>query len=68
MDDGYFEQKKEKARQIYDTQRTIYSPFFKQETILNADGVNHLQRSMRTERNREYPCLERHAVLPSTTK
>jgi hypothetical protein len=58
MDDGYFEQKKEKARQIYDTQRTIHNPFFKQDIILNSDGFHHLRYSARRERNKEEQVLK----------
>jgi hypothetical protein len=50
--DNYFEQKKEKAQQIYDAQQSIYSPFFKQNIILNADGFHHLRYSARRERSR----------------
>src|ERR1700691_5307868 len=58
MDDSYFEQKREKARQIYDAQRTIYSPFFRQEIILNADGFHHLQFFARRERNKNEQILK----------
>ena len=58
MDENYFEQKKEKARQIYDSQRKIYNPFFKQEIILNADGFRHLQYFARRERNKSEQLLK----------
>ena len=58
MDEKYFEKRREKARQIYDSQRRIYNPFFKQEIILNSDGFHHLQHSVRTERNRNEQLLK----------
>ncbi len=58
MDENYFEKKKEKARGIYDSQRTIYNPFFKQEIVLNSDGFHHLRYSARRERNKEEQVLK----------
>jgi hypothetical protein len=58
MDENYFEQKKEKSRQIYDSQRTIYNPFFKEEIVLNSDGFHHLRYSARHERNKEEQVLK----------
>ena len=58
FDNSYFKQKKEKARQIYDSQRTIFSPFFKQDIILNSDGFHHLRYSARRERNKNEQILK----------
>lgn len=58
MDSTYFENKKQKAKEIYTTQRTIYSPYFKSEIILNSDGFHHLQFSARRERPKEEQVLK----------
>jgi hypothetical protein len=58
MDSEYFERKKEKAKKVYATQRTIPSPYFKQEIILNADGFHHLRYSARRERNKQEQVLK----------
>jgi hypothetical protein len=58
MEDSYFEQKKAKARDIYDAHRTIRSPYFGDDIILNADGFHHLRYSARRERNREEQVLK----------
>ena len=47
----YFEEKKNRAKQLYFDQKTIYSPYFKEHIILNSDGFHHLQFSYRKERN-----------------
>lgn len=58
MDADYFETKKQKAKTIYEAQRTIYSPYFKSEIILNSDGFHHLQFSARRERPKEEQVLK----------
>lgn len=58
MDNVYFEQKKQKAHEIYTAQRTIYSPYFKTEVVLNSDGFHHLQFSARRERSKEEQVLK----------
>ena len=58
IDNGYFEQKKEKARQIYDSQRTVFSPYFKEDITLNSDGFHHLRYSARRERNKSEQILK----------
>jgi hypothetical protein len=52
IDIDYFNNRKEKARKLYSTQKTIYSPYFKTEIILNSDGFHHLQFSARRERSK----------------
>jgi|SRR5580698_4561053 len=58
MEEAYFQDKKEKARQIYDAQRTIRSPFFDDDIVLNSDGFHHLRYSARRERNKEEQVLK----------
>ena len=58
MDFAYFENKKQKALDVYTAQRTIYSPYFKKEVILNSNGFHHLQFSSRSERNKEEQVLK----------
>ncbi|MDP1760207.1 MAG: hypothetical protein Q8L01_02015 [Candidatus Woesebacteria bacterium] len=48
----YFFNKKEKAREIYFSQKEIYCPYFKRNIILNSDGFHHLQFSARRERTK----------------
>lgn len=58
MDPQYFEAKKTKAKTIYEAQRTIYSPYFKTDVVLNSDGFHHLQFSARRERPKEEQILK----------
>ncbi len=58
MDSEYFERKKQKAKEIYELQRTIHSPYFKQDIILNSDGFHHLQFSAQRERSKEEQLLK----------
>jgi hypothetical protein len=58
MDESYYEQKREKARSIYDAQRTIYSPYFKDQIVFNSDGFHHLRYSARRERSKEEQVLK----------
>lgn len=58
IDNSFFESKKEKARRIYDSRRTIFSPFLKQDIILNSDGFHHLRYSARSERNKNEQILK----------
>jgi hypothetical protein len=51
-EENYFNERKEKARQIYSESAKIYNPYFKTEIILNSDGFHHLQFSARRERNK----------------
>ena len=53
LDENYFDDRKEKARQIYSGHTKIYNPYFKTEIILNSDGFHHIQFSARRERETE---------------
>ena len=48
-----FVEKKEKARQLFEQQRTLYNPYFDRKIILNSDGFHHLQFSAQRERSKE---------------
>ncbi len=52
VDPEYFNERKEKAEQIYNAQKSIFNPYFKTQIILNSDGFHHLQFSARRERNK----------------
>lgn len=58
MEEAYHQEKREKARKIYDAQRTIRSPFFNDDIVLNSDGFHHLRYSARRERNKEEQVLK----------
>jgi len=53
-----FNQKKEKVKDLYSKQKSIYCPYFKCEVILNSDGFHHLQFSDRRERNKKEQLLK----------
>ncbi len=54
----YFEERKVKAKQIFERQKTVYNPYFHADIILNADGFHHLQFSARRERNKTEQILK----------
>jgi len=54
----YFNQRKEKAKNLYLGQKSIFCPYFKSEVILNSDGFHHLQFSARRERNKKEQLLK----------
>ena len=54
----YFNKRKEKAKEIYDSQKNIYNPYLKSDVILNSDGFHHLQFSARRERNKKEQLLK----------
>lgn len=58
LDPEYFEERKEKARRLYDSKRTIHSPYLNCDVILNSDGFHHLQFSGRTERTKKEQLLK----------
>lgn len=60
---GYFDRRKEKARDIFSAQKTLYNPYFKTGIIFNSDGFHHLQFSGRTERNKKEQLLK-FSLLP----
>ena len=63
MDAEYFNERKEKARAIYNAQHNIYNPYLKSEVIFNSDGFHHLQFSARRERNKKEQLLK-FSLLP----
>ena len=63
MDFEYFEQKKEKAKEIFISQRSVYNPYFKSQVFFNSDGFHHLQFSARRERNKKEQLLK-FSLLP----
>jgi hypothetical protein len=54
----YFNQRKEKTKQIYTAQKTLRNPYFQTQIILNSDGFHHLQFSARRERNKREQLLK----------
>jgi len=58
MEDDYYQEKREKARNIYDARRIIRSPFFDDDIVLNSDGFHHLRYSARRERSKEEQVLK----------
>lgn len=58
MDHNYFLERKDKARVIYDAQKSVYNPYLKHEVLFNADGFHHLQFSARRERNKKEQLLK----------
>jgi len=58
MNMEYFKDKRQKAQELYETQKTIYSPYFKSDVVLNSDGFHHLQFSARRERDKEEQLLK----------
>jgi len=59
----YFNRHKEKARQVFSAQKTIYNPYFKTGIVLNSDSFHHLHYSSRTERSRREQLLK-FSLLP----
>jgi len=55
---SFYDQKREKASQIYNAKRTIWNPFFKQDIVLNSDGFHHLRYSARRERDKNEQILK----------
>jgi hypothetical protein len=58
MDSEYFQVKREKAKELYTAQKTIFSPYFNSDIVLNSDGFHHLQFSARRERPKEEQVLK----------
>jgi hypothetical protein len=58
MDEKYYQDKRERARELYDAHRTVHSPFFDEDIVLNSDGFHHLRYSARRERNKEEQILK----------
>ena len=62
-DINHFNQRKEKAKQIYTAKKSIHNPYFRTEIVLNSDGFHHLQFSARRERNKREQMLK-FSLLP----
>ncbi len=58
MNIDHFNKIKEVAKEIYNSQKSIYNPYFKEEVILNSDGFHHLQFSARRERGKSEQILK----------
>jgi hypothetical protein len=63
MDDVYYRESKEAARQLYSVERMIHSPFFNAEIVLGPEGFRHLQVSAQGDRTREEQ-VQRFGLLP----
>jgi len=59
----YFSQRKEKAKTIYNRQKSVSNPYLKSQVILNSDGFHHLQFSARRERDKKEQLLK-FSLLP----
>ena len=62
-DPEYFNERKQKAHQIFTAQKSLYCPYFKMEVVLNSDGFHHLQFSARHERTKREQLLK-FSLLP----
>ena len=58
-----FNDKKEKTRVVYSSQKTIYNRYFKTNIVLNSNGFHHLQFSARRERSKREQ-LFKFSLLP----
>lgn len=58
MDFEYFKKRKEQARRLYNSKKTISNPYLEREVILNSDGFHHLRFSARSERKKEEQILK----------
>lgn len=63
MDFEYFNSRKEKAREIYDRQKTLSNSYLQTQVVLNSDGFHHLQFSDRREQSKEEQLLK-FSLLP----
>lgn len=63
VDLTYFNERKEKTKAIYDTQKSIYNPYLKGSVVFNSDGFHHLQFSARRERDKKEQLLK-FSLLP----
>lgn len=63
LDFNYFNNRKEKARVVYNAQKSFYNPYLKSQVIFNSDGFHHLQFSARHERNKKEQLLK-FSLLP----
>lgn len=49
---------KNRSKEIFEKNKQIYCPYFKQNIILNSDGFHHLQFSSRRERDKKEQVLK----------
>ena len=63
VDPQRFEDRKTKARQLYDAKRMIFNPYLGCDVVLNSDGFHHLQFSARRERTKQEQLLK-FSLLP----
>ncbi|MCX6738241.1 MAG: hypothetical protein NTY11_02405 [Candidatus Parcubacteria bacterium] len=49
---------KNRSKEIFEKNKQIYCPYFKQNIILNSDGFHHLQFSSRRERDKKEQILK----------
>jgi len=67
IDEQNFNQIKDKARKLYETDGKIFCPYFGFDIILNSDGFHHLQFSARRERGKSEQFLK-FTLLPLALK
>lgn len=65
VDPQYFNERRERAKAVYLSEREIYCPYFKAKVVLNSDGFHHLQFSARRERTKREQLLK-FRLLPLT--
>jgi hypothetical protein len=58
IDPQYFEERKERARQLYDAKGRIHNPYLDCEVVLTAKGFHHLQFSAGRERSKKEQLLK----------
>lgn len=63
LDFTYFNDGKEKARTIYNAQKSLYNLYLKSQVTFNSDWFHHLQFSARRERNKKEQLLK-FSLLP----
>ncbi len=59
----YFNEKKKKARELYNKQKDVYNPYLESQVVFNSDGFHHLQFSARRERNKKEQILKFNLLL-----
>lgn len=53
-----FEERKQKAKNIYSSVGSVYCPYFKEKITFNSDSFHHLQFSARREREKSHQLLK----------
>lgn len=59
----YFEERKTKARWVFEKQKSIYNPYFKTNILLTSEGFHHLRFSSNRERHKTEQILK-FSLLP----